>query len=94
MPERPFFSAPGSEHAAASEDEVYTKVDPQTQRQCFYTLHRIGATFHVYLHNENPSGPEDRLLYTGMCFEVEPEAAHAIMLNQGFKWFDQEWWKS
>ena len=83
-----------TEHAPVAEDEIYTRTDASSKRAQFFKVHRIANTYFVFIQNDKAQTEEEAWVYTGEHFEIEPEAAHSAMLRRGFKWFNQEWWKS
>ncbi len=94
MEEPPETGSKATEHAPVAEDEIYTRANPDSLVAEFFKVHRIGSTYFVYLQNDGALTEEEKWLYTGHCFETGPESAHEAMLRQGFKWFNQEWWKA
>jgi len=94
MKEIPETGPKATEHAPVAEDEIYTRLHPESLATQFYKVHRIANTYYVFVQNENAQNEEEAWLVTDIQFETEPEKAHEAMLRMGFKWFNQEWWKA
>ncbi|MEY4285456.1 MAG: hypothetical protein EBV20_12120 [Betaproteobacteria bacterium] len=83
-----------TEHAPVAEDEIYTRIHPESKATQFFKVHRISNTYFVFVQNEKAQTDEESWTYAEIHFETEPEAAHNAMIRRGFKWFNQDWWKN